>query len=125
MCGEPVAEPQDQEAKLGLIRELCARVADFETLEARLAATRNMAGRVRSVAELAESEWAAHRGLFTEIEPGTRVATAPFRSRHSAIGVRGRAPARGEHTRAVLAEVLGLDDRALDALESSGAIEQA
>ncbi len=70
------------------------RVEDFETLEARLAATRNMAGRVRSVAELADSEWAAHRGVFTEIEPGTRVVTAPFRSRHSDIGVRGPAPAR-------------------------------
>jgi len=122
---EPVAEPHDQEAKLVLIRELCARVPDFETLETRLAATRNMAGRVRSVAELADTEWAAHRGLFTEIEPGTRVATAPFRSRHSDIGVRGRAPARGEHTRAVLAEYLGLSAAELDALAASGAIEQA
>jgi len=122
---QPVAEPQDRDAKLLLIRELCARVADFETLEARLAASGNMAGRVRSVAELAETEWAAHRGLFTEIEPGTRVATAPFRSRHADIGVRGAAPARGEHTREVLGELLGLDDGVLAALESTGAIAQA
>ena len=122
---EPIAEPQDHESKLVLIRELCARVPDFDSLESRLAATGNMAGRVRSVVDLAATDWAAHRGLFTEIEPGTRVATAPFRSRHSPIGVRGPAPMRGEHTREVLRDVLGLSPADLDALEASGAIDQA
>ena len=122
---DSIAEPQDRESKLALIRELCARVPDFETLESRLAATRNMAGRVRSVVELAATDWAAHRGLFTEIEPGTRVATAPFRSRHSQIGVRGPAPMRGEHTREVLRDVLDLSPADLDSLEASGAIDQA
>jgi crotonobetainyl-CoA:carnitine CoA-transferase CaiB-like acyl-CoA transferase len=122
--GEPVPEPADRDDAMAVIRRLCAAIPDFDTLEARLAATRNMAGRVRSVAELAESEWAAHRGLFAEIEPGTRVTTAPFRSHHADIGVRGPAPARGQHTREVLHELLDLSAAELDELERSGAIEQ-
>ena len=57
-----------------------------------------------------------------EIEPDTRVVAAPFRSREADVGVRGPAPRAGEHTRAVLTELLGLDDSALDALEADGAI---
>jgi crotonobetainyl-CoA:carnitine CoA-transferase CaiB-like acyl-CoA transferase len=121
---DPIAEPADRNDAMAVIRRLCAAMPDFETLEARLAATGNMAGRVRSVSELAETEWAARRGLFSEIEPGTRVTTAPFRSRHADIGVRGPAPARGEHTRAVLAELLDLSPADLEALQRDGVIEQ-
>ena len=81
-----------------------------------------LAGEVRSVAELAETSWAVERDVFTEIEPGVRVVTAPFRSRHAPIGVQGRAPRLGEHTRQVLTERLGLDDGELDALEAAGVI---
>ncbi|MFN8028291.1 MAG: CaiB/BaiF CoA-transferase family protein [Acidimicrobiia bacterium] len=121
----PVEEPADRDAAMRVIRSLCAAMPDFETLESRLAASGNMAGRVRSVAELADTEWAVHRGLFTEVEPGTRVTSAPFRSRHAEIGVRGAAPTRGEHTRGVLGEVLGLSPAELDALQRDGVMEQA
>ena len=47
---------------------------------------------------------------------------APFRSREADVGVRGPAPRAGERTRAVLTELLGLDDDELDALEADGAI---
>lgn len=124
LADEPVEEPAARDEAMAVIRRLCAAMPDFETLEMRLATTGNMAGRVRSVAELADTEWAQHRGLFTEVEPGTRVTTAPFRSRHADVGVRGPAPARGEHTRDVLAELLGLSPAELDALEHERAIEQ-
>jgi crotonobetainyl-CoA:carnitine CoA-transferase CaiB-like acyl-CoA transferase len=77
---------------------------------------------VRSVAALAETPWARARGVFTEVEPGARVVAAPFRSRHTPIGVQGAAPAKGEHTRLVLRELLGLSDDEMRALEESGAI---
>jgi crotonobetainyl-CoA:carnitine CoA-transferase CaiB-like acyl-CoA transferase len=122
--GEDIAEPVDPADALAVILSLCAAVPDFATLEARLAPSRNMVGRVRSIGELADSDWAAHRRAFTDVEPGARVPTAPFRSRHAPIGVQGPPPRHGEHTHAVLSELLGLSDAELDALGRAGAIVQ-
>ncbi len=63
---------------------------------------------VRTVQQLAETPWAHEREVFAEVEPGARVAAAPFRSDRAAIGVRGAAPRLGEHTRSVLSERCGL-----------------
>ena len=59
--------------------------------------------------------------VFTEVEPGLRVAGAPFRSLRSSIGYAARRRGLAEHTREVLAERFGLDD-ALDAVEVDGVI---
>jgi crotonobetainyl-CoA:carnitine CoA-transferase CaiB-like acyl-CoA transferase len=114
--------PDDQADALATLRALVARVPDYPTLEAKLEAFPMFVAEVRSVADLAATPWAEARGLFAELESDTRVVAAPFRSRESDVGVRGPAPRAGEHTRAVLAEVLGLEDAQLDELEAAGAI---
>jgi len=119
---EPRPCPDDHDDALAVLRALTARVPDFTTLEAMLDEYPMLVAEVRSVAELAATPWAEARGLFVEVEPGTRVVAAPFRSREADVGVRGPAPRAGEHTRAVLTELLGLDDADLDALEAEGAI---
>ena len=63
--------------------------------------------------------------MFVEVEPGARVAAAPFRSDRADIGVRGPAPRFGQHTRAVLAERCGLADDELTALEADGVIHSS
>jgi crotonobetainyl-CoA:carnitine CoA-transferase CaiB-like acyl-CoA transferase len=121
--GRPeLAKPDDDAEALAVIASLLTRVPDFASLEQRLDGHPMLVAEVRSVAELARTDWAMQRAVFTEIEPGTRVVTAPYRSEHAPIGVQGRAPRHGEHTRAVLAELLGLGDDELDALAKSGAI---
>jgi crotonobetainyl-CoA:carnitine CoA-transferase CaiB-like acyl-CoA transferase len=120
----PIARHGSDDAALAIVRELVAAVADFATLEARLEHHPMLVAELRSVAELAATPWAREREVFAEIEPGARVAAAPFRSAHAHIGVRGPAPRKGQHTRATLAELLGLGDPALDALEATGAIVQ-
>lgn len=118
----PVAPTDSRDEMLRVLGDLCAKVPDFATLEARFEVFGFLVARVRSVAELAETAWAAERAVFTEVEPGARLAGAPFRSDRAVVGVRGPAPRLAEHTREVLAERLGLGDDALDALESDGVI---
>ena len=45
--------------------------------------------RCGTVQQLAETPWAHERDVFAEVEPGARVAAAPFRSDGATIGVRG------------------------------------
>jgi crotonobetainyl-CoA:carnitine CoA-transferase CaiB-like acyl-CoA transferase len=118
----PVAATDRREVALQVLGDLCARVPDFATLEARLELFGFLVAEVRTVSELADTAWASERAVFTEVEPGARLTTAPYRSDRSAIGVRGPAPRFAEHTRAVLTETLGLDDDTIDALEADGVI---
>jgi len=118
----PVGYTDSRDEAMRILADLCAQVPDFATLEARFDAFGFLVAEVRTVTELAETPWARERDVFTEVEPGARVAGAPFRSDQARIGVRGPAPRFAEHTRAVLAERLQLSDEALDALEADGVI---
>ena len=118
----PVDYTDSRDEAMRILRDLCAQVPDFATLEARFDLFGFLVGEVRTVAQLAETPWARERGVFTEVEPGVRVSAAPFRSLQSTIGVRGPAPRFAEHTRAVLAERLQLSDDTLDVLEVDGVI---
>src|SRR3954451_1435936 len=117
-----VAPTDSREEALRVLADLCAEVPDFATLEALFEPFAFLVAEVRTVAELAATPWASEREVFTEVEPGARLATAPFRSDQSSIGVRGPAPRFAEHTRAVLHERLGLDEGELDGLEREGVI---
>ena len=91
---------------------------DFRrTLEARSPFT---TAELRSIHDLAETDWAEHRGLFAETGAGVAV---PARSAAGVgIGTDGYVAARGADNRAVLVELLGLDDRQLDAMEEAGVL---
>ena len=101
---------------------IVAEVPDYAAFARLIEGSPFFVSQVRSVAELAETDWATERGVFRELEPGVRVVGAAYRSREADIGARGPAPRPGEHTRAVLHEELDIDDDALDALFASGAV---
>jgi crotonobetainyl-CoA:carnitine CoA-transferase CaiB-like acyl-CoA transferase len=123
---EDVVEPaRSREEAWGILRELVARVPDFPTLEARFDLFGFLVSEVRTVQQLADTPWADERGVFVEVEPGARVAGAPFRSDRTTVGVRGPAPRFAEHTRAVLAERCGLSDGELTQLEADGVIHSS
>jgi crotonobetainyl-CoA:carnitine CoA-transferase CaiB-like acyl-CoA transferase len=120
---DDVVEPtKSREQAWGILRELVARVPDFPTLEARFELFGFLVSEVRTVQQLAETPWAEERGVFVEVEPGARVAGAPFHSDRTTVGVRGPAPRFAQHTRAVLAERCGLSDDELAQLERDGVI---
>ena len=119
---EPQDRPADDAEALAVIRDAVAAVPDYATLERLLEPYPMFVAPVRSVAQLAETEWAMQRGVFREVAPGARVVGAAYRSRQADVGVRGPAPRPGEHTRAVLAELLDLDDAGVDALVADGAV---
>jgi crotonobetainyl-CoA:carnitine CoA-transferase CaiB-like acyl-CoA transferase len=119
----PVASAESRDDALRVLADLCAEVPDFATLEARFETFGFLVAEVRTVQDLAGTPWARERDVFVEVEPGARVAAAPFRSDRATIGARGPAPRFAEHTRAVLAERCGLDAEELDALEADGIIK--
>ena len=77
---------------LRVLGDLCAKVPDFATLEARFELFGFLVAEVRTVAELADTPWAAERGVFTEVEPGARWPAAPFRSDRAPSAYAARRP---------------------------------
>lgn len=120
------ATPADVEANAGAaIAELARVVATFADVAAIEAATEGapfFVSPVRSVRDLAGSEWAAERHVFVDPGDGHLVPTLPWRGSRSTVGPAGPGPHLGEHTRAVLAELLGLAPGEIDALAADGTI---
>jgi crotonobetainyl-CoA:carnitine CoA-transferase CaiB-like acyl-CoA transferase len=119
----PAAATRTRAESLAFLGDLIAREPDFPTVEAKLDTFGFLVAEVRTVREVAATPWAAERAVFEEVEPGARVPARPFRARNGSVGARGRAPRLGEHTRAVFAQRLGLDDASLDGLEAEGIIQ--
>lgn len=107
-------------------REFAAAVPTADDLVELLAEVGVAAGVVRSVREMAASEYVAHRGSIVEVDDrsgGTfAIPQAPWRFSESTAGVAGVPAWRGEHNRNVCADLLGLDDAAIDRLEADGAL---
>ena len=105
------------EAVVAFIDGLTAAYPDFQALEA-AAGTGVMAAPVRSVAELAVTEWAEVRGVFAEVHPGVRVPSAPWQSDGADIGAVPLLSALGADNREVLAD-WGIDPEEIEELIAS------
>jgi CoA:oxalate CoA-transferase len=127
LTDERFADPKTRTRNRDVLTEIVAEwVATFETatdLEAALDQVRLPVGVVRSVEELAATDWAAERGAITDVSDrsgGTiRIPSSPWRFSDADAGVRRDPTWRGEHNREVLLEV-GLTDAEIDRLEADG-----
>jgi crotonobetainyl-CoA:carnitine CoA-transferase CaiB-like acyl-CoA transferase len=104
-----------------------AKIADAAEFERQFAEHRLAVGVLRSVRDLCDTEWAREREAVVEVSDrggGTiRVPNAPWRFSDAAgVALRGEPRYRGEDNRAVLTELLGLDDDEVDRLESTGVL---
>ena len=79
---------------------------------------------VRSIDDLARTEWAEHRGLTVEVAPGVRVPRAPWSSSDSSVGATPSVAERGADNHAVL-EGFGIADDEITALEQLGVLRSA
>ena len=81
-------------------------------------------GRLRSVGEIAETDWAKHRGAITEVSDragGTvRIPQSPWKFSDADVRIQGVPKYRGEDNAKVLREVLGLSDDEIAQLERDG-----
>ena len=101
-------------------------IPDAATFEEQFGAHQLAVGVLRTARELAETDWARERGVITEVSDrgdGTiRIPNPPWHFSDGETAVRGPAHYRGEDNRAVLAELLGYDDAAIDELETDGVL---
>ncbi|HWK27341.1 MAG TPA: CoA transferase [Solirubrobacter sp.] len=117
------AREANRETLVAHLRGVFARRTTDEWIEA-LSARGVPCGPVRDIAGALQDEQVAARGVVMEVEHprlGTvRHVASPLRldGRPPAVAP---APARGEHTREVLAELCGLDEQTIDALAGEGA----
>lgn len=91
--------------------------------------TMNLAwGKVREPADVVDQPTLVSRGAIVQMDDragGTRPLTqSPYRFSAATSGVRGPAPHRGEHNVQVLADWLGYDEAAVDALMADGALQK-
>jgi CoA:oxalate CoA-transferase len=111
---------------------LCAEIlafaksfASFAALYERVDPHRIAVGIVRTVSDLAETDWAKERELVAEPVSGLRFPRTPYRTTSGPVGARERAPKRGEHNQQVLRDLLGIEQEVLDALTERGALLEA
>jgi len=109
-----------------LMLDAAATIPDAARFEETFAEHRLASGVLRDARELAETEWAAARGAIAEVSDRAggriRIPNPPWHFSDGATGVRGDPRYRGEDNRAVLTELLGYDDEAVDALEADGVL---
>lgn len=125
--GDPSACPESptREEAVRILRELAAGFATHADLAAAVEGLRLPAARIGSVADLAATDWARHRGLIAEIRPGIPVPAKPFAMGDAVVGVTHRSARLGEDTRSVLADDLGLGDSEIAHLIAQGAVQAA
>ena len=119
------AEERERSRNREALHEIVADwVFGFEQatdVEAALNEVRLPVGVVRSIAELAGTDWAEHREAITDVSDrsgGTiRLPSAPWRFSDADAGIRRDPSWRGEHNREVLLET-GLSEAEIDKLEA-------
>ncbi len=118
----PAALAEHHAECLNVLAGLVGRVPNYEVLERSLASSPVLLAEVRSIAELAATPWAGHRGLVTEVARGLPVPAAPWRATRMSVGVSGPPARRGQHNREVLAELAGLSNEDIDRLCEAGVL---
>jgi len=110
------------------MRQWAASLPDAATLEALLDAQGLAAGVVRTVRELADSDWAQERGSIARVDDrrgGTvRVPAPPWRFSDASVGNHDGPRFRGEDNHRVLRDLLGVDDATLADLDARGVLSQ-
>ena len=109
---------------VALMDDLFAKVPDAASLHA-LAGPWMLVADVRTMRDLADTEWAQQRELMTEVAPGVSVPAAPWRSSGAPIGAPHDIATYGRDNAALLAEFLGLGNEDVQQLTASGVLRSA
>ena len=116
----------NRDALTEILAEFIATFDDAAAVEAAIGPRGVLAAEMRTVPELAATDWAAERGAFVEIDTGRgetiTIPQSPWRFQNVDAGVAAFVGYRGQHNREVLTDLLGLTASELDALETESVI---
>jgi crotonobetainyl-CoA:carnitine CoA-transferase CaiB-like acyl-CoA transferase len=114
------------DALMDLMREWASTMPDPTAIEDALAEYGLATGTLRTVRELAATDWAAQREAVVAVSDRggghVRIPNAPWRFAGSAVRTEGEPRYRGEDNRSVLHELLGMNDHEIDALAATGVL---
>ena len=103
------------DALMKLIEDWAETISTADKLEAELAKHKLAMGRLRSVGEVAQTDWAKQRNAFIEVsDRGTgkiKLPNSPWIFSGSDTSTRGVAKYRGEDNEEVMRELLGLSEQ--------------
>jgi CoA:oxalate CoA-transferase len=109
-----------------ILRAWAASQPDAATIEAILDPYELAMGVLRSVRDIASSDWAAERNAVVAVPDRNggvvRIPNSPWVFSDAETGVAGEPKYRGEDNEAVLREVLGLDEASIAAVRESGVL---
>ena len=116
----------NRDALTEILAEFIATFDDAAAVEAAIGPRGVLAAEMRTVPELAATDWAAERGAFVEIDTGrgemVTIPQSPWRFQNVDAGVAAFVGYRGQHNREVLTDLLGLSASELDVLENESVI---
>ncbi len=106
---------------MAIMLQWATTIPTADEIEARLAKNQLACGRLRSVRELAETDWADSRDAIVNIDnrgTGTlRLPNSPWHFSGSDTSTRGVAQYRGEDNREVFSNIVGLDEALIETYE--------
>jgi crotonobetainyl-CoA:carnitine CoA-transferase CaiB-like acyl-CoA transferase len=107
-----------------ILRAWATTITDAETIE-KIFAEHNLAtGRLRSVADVARTDWAKQRGVIAEVSDrrggAIRIPQSPWKFSDADVRIRGIPKYRGEDNTAVLRDLLGVDEATITQLAHDG-----
>jgi|TARA_B110001454_G_scaffold184726_1_gene180566 crotonobetainyl-CoA:carnitine CoA-transferase CaiB-like acyl-CoA transferase len=116
----------NRDALTEILAEFIATFDDAAAVEAAIGPRGVLAAEMRTVPELAATDWAAERGAFVDIDTGRgemiTIPQSPWRFQNVDAGVAAFVGYRGQHNREVLTDLLGLSASELDVLENESVI---
>ena len=111
------------------IREVMQKGADeyedVASFEQALDSARIPLGTVKRLVDAVQEDWAVHRKSLVDVDVNGEarpIPRAPARFSQAEVGPRRGAYLRGADNRAVLKDMLGLDDASIDKLEKGGVL---
>lgn len=111
---------------LEVLRTWALDQPDAATLETILEPHELAMGVLRSVRDIAASDWANERGAIVSVSDrsggAVRIPNSPWTFSAATTGVQGEPKYRGEDNESVLRELLGLDDTEIAALADAGVL---
>jgi CoA:oxalate CoA-transferase len=109
-----------------ILRTWATTVANADEIERIFAEHHLATGRLRSVADVAKTDWARQRGVIAEVSDRAggvvRIPQSPWKFSDADVRIRGVPKYRGEDNAEILRSLLNVDDDTIAQLESDGVI---